>query len=298
MKWSPTDKKLFKKNPQSLLDTAHRCTAHTCELHIWRRRERKTKRNYKLPNYCKLIIQLILIFFRKETLFYLWMAWFTLDVVFTRKKIVMNEKKREKWVVWCEWEKRIFIFIRLPCLPTFSIIFYYEILSGKFIKIFPPFLRVSFMAFPVASSSLFSAVMSNSKLSVAAVRMDVEKYGEWDWKIEREKSQWERWKFLSLNPHHHRRHPFAKRIPFKLEHYIFFFGAGTSPVDSDREGVHPFVLSVVLQYEYNVYMAARVNVCAFNNHINVVIFSRLIAFFFRLNDASQGCERERELTSW
>lgn len=152
--------------------------------------------------------------------------------LFTRHKKKTVNKKRSLLDVN---EREIFVFIRLPCLqPSSLMIFYYEILSGKFIKIFPLFfgflLWLSHCLFCVMCLSTTSS-SRDVQLSVVVVRMDVEKYEN---EIEKSSSQWGRWKFLSLNPHHHRRHPL--RNEFLSSEERFFFGAGTSPVSTADTG--------------------------------------------------------------
>lgn len=123
--------------------------------------------------------------------------------LFTQQKIKLLTKKMMKFV-GCERERNFHIYS--ASMPSSLMIFYYEILSGKFIKIFPLFfgflLWLSHCLFCVMCLSTTSS-SRDVQLSVVAVRMDVEKYEN---EIEKSSSQWGRWKFLSLNPHHHRRH--------------------------------------------------------------------------------------------
>lgn len=149
--------------------------------------------------------------------------------LFTRHtKKTVNKKVK---FVGCERERNFRIYS--ASMPSSLMIFYYEILSGKFIKIFPLFfgflLWLSHCLFCVMCLSTTSS--RDVQLSVVAVRMDVEKYEN---EIEKSSSQWGRWKFLSLNPHHHRRHPL--RNEFLSSGERSFFGAGTSPVSTADTG--------------------------------------------------------------
>lgn len=113
-------------------------------------------------------------------------------------------------------------------------LFYHEILSGKFIKIFPLFFGFLFMAFHFFVYCPSSTVAADHGCG-KNMRMRL--------KIESESVR--RWKFfLSLNPHHHRRHH-CETNSFQAR----TFGAGTSPVVR-LEGFIPLCFMLLYNNSY------------------------------------------------